>query len=146
MSAKERFDQFWSRLSRATPVLGLAASLAFLPARLQREADDDAAYRRLVAQLGAAPLFPHHSMAREKIIIGGEILGHLAALIVGVALWRNLARHEHAFFAIWAVAFFADWIGGKVGLWIFKRRQPSVDEIVGQAISQERSESDQRRD
>jgi len=113
-----------------------------LPHRLQREADDDAAYRGLVAQLGTTPLFPHHSVQREKNIVVGEVIGHLVALVLGAALWRKFGLTQYVFFATWGAAFFADWIGGMVALAFFTRRQPSVVEIADQLASRGHSKSE----
>lgn len=141
LGIKDRFDRFWTRLSRATPVIGLGASILMLPHRFQCAAADDAAYRELIAKLGAEPLFPHHSVQRERSVAVGEIIGHIIALALGLALWREFTLTQYVVFATWIAAFFTDWIGGKVGLWLFSRRQPSVAEIVDQSVSRGHSES-----
>jgi hypothetical protein len=109
--------------------MGLVASLLIIPARLQREADDDAAYRAVMREIGAEPKFPHDSEKREKEIIAGEILAHLVTISVAYMVWRVHPVFLHVFLGAWAAAFIADWMGGKIATWNFNRRQPSASEI-----------------
>jgi hypothetical protein len=130
MGFKRKFDVFWDRLSRSTPLIGIVASLLFIPARLQREADEDASYRSLMKEMGADPQFPHDSVNREKEVIAGEILAHLLTLAIACAVWLFRPDFLIVFLGTWLLAFVADWIGGQVAGWNFDRRHPTTEEIL----------------
>jgi len=128
------FGGFWNRLSRSTPVIGLAASLLVLSSRLERERNDDAAYRAALAKLHANPEFPNHSERRMRRVIAGEIAGHCVSLGVGYFCWQALQYPRQVFLIAWVVAFVADWAGGRLGAWSFDRLQPSTEEIVRRVL------------
>jgi len=134
MTLKARFNVFWDRLSRSTPLIGIAASLFFMPARLKRESDEDAAYRALMKEVGSEPRFPSHSVECEKEVIVGEVLGHFIALVAAYPVWRVYPVAFHVFLGTWALAFFLDYLGGKIATWNFNRRQPSIEEIVDSVV------------
>ena len=134
MNLRQRFSRFWDQLARSTPVIGIAASLLMMPARLQREAEEDAAYRAAMRGFGAEPLFPNDSVRQEKELIAGELVAHVAALAVGFVLWITHPVPRRVFFATWAVAFLFDYIGRKMAAWNFKRRQPDTDKMIESSL------------
>ena len=127
--SKRQFNVFWDRLSRSTPAIGLLASLAFVPARLYRKANEDVGYRSFIKQMGSEPLYPHDSVKLEKEVIAGEILAHLFTLAVAIVIWRIYPDLLVIWLGTWGTAFVADWAGGHIARWNFNRRHPIPAEM-----------------
>jgi len=119
----EKFVQFWDRLSRSAPVIGIGVSFWLRPARLQREEDEDVAhFRVLLRKLEGGISISNYSVFRERVVISGELLGHIAAVSVGAALFFICLPFRYVFLATWILAFAADWFGGIVAGRLFDRK------------------------
>ena len=124
------FRQIWNRLSRSVPALGIAAHLGYRGDRLQNQRDEDDAYVEMMESMGSTPRFPHHSEQRERYVLVGELVSHILAISAGIAAYLIYKDLLVVWLATWALAFIADWFGGKSAGWLFDRNQPSVEQIV----------------
>lgn len=110
------WDAVTTRVGRAVPALGLAVGLVQASGRLDEARLEDAAYRKIMASMGAVPKLPHGTEQQVWHELAGEVIGHLVALAVGGGLLSlTSADLVVTLIATWMLACATDWIGGKAG-------------------------------
>lgn len=127
-STGDRIREQLGRLWRSVPVFGIGAHLGYREDRLKQARVDDAGYRETMALLEAEPAFPHLSEERERHLMAGELVGFLIATFAGVVLYVATRDLRASWVATWALAFLADWVGGRIGGWVCDRKHPDQEE------------------
>lgn len=123
---------------RSLPIAGIAFQLLLRKQRLRAACEEDAAYRRTMFELGERPLFAGASEKQERYVLSGELLGHVVAWAAGGVAYV-LGAPVLVLPVTGAVAFCADWLGGRVALRLFEREGSTVDAIVGE-VQRDRSD------
>ncbi len=119
----KRFDRIWCRLSRSVPIIGVLTGFVIRRERLEEKKEEDGRYQCLVESTEANISFSRYSVLREKAIIKGELLGHVIAVSIGVLFYLLLPFFRIVFSTTWALAFVADWIGGKITGSLFDQKE-----------------------
>jgi hypothetical protein len=127
-STGDRIRNHLARLWRSTPAFGLGAHLGYREDRLKQARLDDAGYLEVMAQLETEPAFPRLSEERERHVLAGELVGFLLATCGGITFSCVTRGLLASWLLTWAVAFLADWAGGRIGGWVCDRKHPDQDE------------------
>lgn len=86
--------------------------------------------------LGAEPRLGQDGQNQCRSVMKGEIIGHVIALALGAPLFFLLRNPHDAFLVTWALTFFADWAGGKVGGALHSRAvAPTVEAIMNDILT-----------
>lgn len=128
--------ELWDWLSRSVPGLGIAAHVGYRADRLRQQRQEDVAYAEMMESMGEkTPRFSGHSEHRERHVLAGELTSHVITVAVGAVAYLAYPDLLVVWLGTWLTALGADWVGGRVGGWVFDRKQPSSAEITNAVFS-----------